>query len=231
MTQSSDANSLLLLGRSPTLCQQLMNAGHHIMQATALDECLLCLHACPVRLILLIISTEWQECMTLLTQLRRNTTLPLMVFSPVNAEGLCIRAFEAGADDFVSATTSTLELLLRIAALARRGLPMASTADTDHRQWIERAGIRLEHKKHAAYYNGHTLPFTITQFRLFWLLLANYKQTVPRDLLYQAVLEKPCSLYDRSLDMHMSRIRKKLQAVGIHNTRLVTVRGFGYRFE
>lgn len=231
MTQQPDANSLLILGRSPTLYQQLLNAGHHIMQASALEECLSCIHACPVRLILLIISAEWQECMTMLAQLRRNTALPLMVFSPVNAEGLCIRAFEAGADDFVSATTSTPELLLRIAALARRGLPMASTLETDPRQLLERAGIRLERRNHAAHYDGQTLVFTTTQFRLFWLLLANYNKTVPRDLLYQAVLEKPCSPFDRSLDMHMSRIRKKVQSVGIQGTRLVTVRGFGYRFE
>lgn len=231
MTPSSEISSLLILGRSPTLHQQLLNAGHRILQVSALEECLSCIHVRSVRLIVLILGAEWQDCMAMLTRLRRATQLPLMVFSPVHAEGLCIRAFEAGADDFVSITTSTPELLLRISALARRGLPATSAGDTDPRQTLDRAGIRLERTKNTAHYRNQTMAFTTTQFRLFWLLLANYKTTVPRNLLYQAALEKPCSPYDRSLDMHMSRIRKKLQEVGISGTRLVTIRGFGYRFD
>lgn len=231
MTQPSDPSRLLILGRSPALYHQLLNAGHQIMQATALEECLACIHSCPIRLILLILSADWQDCLTMLTRLRGATRLPLMVFSPVSAEGLCIRAFEAGADDFVSTATSTPELLLRISALARRGLPLTSHGNSDMRQSMDRAEIRLERTANSASYRGRTLAFTSTQFRLFWLLLANYRTTVPRSLLYHAALEKPCSPYDRSLDMHMSRIRKKLQEAGIHGTRLVTIRGFGYRFD
>ncbi|WP_195842229.1 helix-turn-helix domain-containing protein [Vibrio cholerae] len=70
--------------------------------------------------------------------------------------------------------------------------------------------------------------FTPIQFKLLWSLATHYKQVVDKRFLYKTVLNKPWSVHDRSLDMHLSRVRKKLISAGFDGERIATVHGIGY---
>ena len=79
----------------------------------------------------------------------------------------------------------------------------------------------------------HEQPITLTpiQFRLLWCLAQSQYEVLSKAYLYQTVLDKSFSLYDRTLDMHISRVRKKLVEAGMPTERLVTVHGKGYCFS
>jgi len=66
---------------------------------------------------------------------------------------------------------------------------------------------------------------------LLWVLLENHHEVMTKAFLYQSVLNRPFSRYDRSLDMHISRVRKKLVEAGMPPERLSTLHGKGYRFS
>nr|WP_238486443.1 winged helix-turn-helix domain-containing protein [Motilimonas eburnea] len=72
------------------------------------------------------------------------------------------------------------------------------------------------------------VALTPIQFKLLWALATHYKQVVDKRFLYKTVLKKPWTVHDRSLDMHLSRVRKKLTGVGFNEERIATVHGIGY---
>ena len=77
---------------------------------------------------------------------------------------------------------------------------------------------------------NESAPITLTpiQFKLLWTLVANHGAVQSKPFLYQVVLERDFSSYDRSLDMHLSRVRKSLVALGMSSERIQTVHGKGY---
>lgn len=89
----------------------------------------------------------------------------------------------------------------------------------------------LDRSKGFVSYQGHEVDLTPIQFKLLWLLVENYNEVLTRPFLCELVLEREFGPNDRSLDMHLSRVRKKLMDVGMPSNRLVTIHGKGYRFN
>ena len=79
-------------------------------------------------------------------------------------------------------------------------------------------------------YGDVDVSLTQIQFRLLWVLVLHQGEALSKPYLYQVVLEKEFSRYDRSLDMHLSRVRRKLVNAGMAADRLQTVHGKGYCF-
>ncbi len=80
-------------------------------------------------------------------------------------------------------------------------------------------------------FGENTVQLTPIQFRLLCFLAENKNKVMTKPVLYQAVLNREFSCYDRSLDIHLSRIRKKLSAMGVKSDRIVTVHSKGYCFR
>lgn len=175
-------------------------------------------------LILLDIMLPQRNGLSLLNVLRRQSDVPVVIVSARHAEEERIKGLTAGADDYLSKPFSIQELVLRIDAILRR-----SQATHDHSlDYLEIDQLSISKRQHSASI-GHTpLLLTPTEFSLLWALAANSGEVLPRAYLYQTVLKRAHSAYDRSLDMHLSRVRRKLTATGWDGNRLKTVHGRGY---
>lgn len=164
-----------------------------------------------------------------LSRLRKTHQTPVIMLTACGAEEERILGYRSGADDYVPKPFSFTELMLRIEALLKRTMGSRdSRADPDSLTVGPLTLNRLAQSVHV----GQT-PVTLTQiqFRLLWILLRHQGETLSKPYLYQVVLEREFSRYDRSLDMHLSRVRRKLVDAGMQPDRLQTQHGKGYCFQ
>lgn len=179
-------------------------------------------------LILLAVMLPDMNGFVVLEQLRKIKQTPVMLLTASGAEQQRIRGYSSGADDCLAKPFSVNELLVRIDALLRRSACYNKPAVASKSLTVDQ--IQLNRSTQHAEFSGTKLSLTPVQFKLLWVLLENKQQVLSKPLLYQTVLGRPFSRDDRSLDMHMSRVRKKLEQAGMAPDKLATVHGKGYRF-
>lgn len=179
-------------------------------------------------LILLDVLLPRMDGFSVLTKLRKTRQTPVMMLTACGAEEERITGFKKGADDFVPKPFNFTELLLRIDALLRRSMGL-----TDSRAAIADlcvGNLYLNRHTQSVSVGGTPVVITPIQFKLLWMLVSHQNETLSKPYLYQLVLEREYSCYDRSLDMHLSRIRRKLTEAGLPPDRLQTVHGKGYTY-
>ncbi len=135
-----------------------------------------------------------------------------------------LRAFESGADDFISKPIDRNELRARIGACLRR----PATAAEEHT--TEAGGILIDHRAKRVSVNGRYLSVAPREFKLLSHFLKHRDQVFSRDELLTKVWEKDVGIGPRTVDVHMRRLRILLEPSG-HDHCLQTVRGSGYRFS
>lgn len=165
---------------------------------------------------------------SVLKQLRQIRQTPVMMLTACGAEQERIEGFSKGADDYLPKPFNFTELLLRIEALLRRTRGSVEKVLSSNELRVD--ALLLNRRDRLVRYGHEDIEMTPIQFRLLWILAENLGETLTKPYLYQAVLKRVFSRYDRSLDMHLSRVRKKLVEAGMPAERLLTVHGEGYRF-
>ncbi|MGQ4879483.1 response regulator transcription factor [Billgrantia sp. LNSP4103-1] len=163
-----------------------------------------------------------------LDRLRKTRRTPVMMLTACGAEEERIMGYRCGADDYVPKPFGFTELLLRIEALLRRTLGVTDQrADPEE---LTMGPLTLDRARLEVRHDDIPVGLTPIQFRLLWVLVLHQGEVLSKPYLYPLVLEREFSRYDRSLDMHLSRVRRKLVAAGMANDRLQTVHGKGYCF-
>lgn len=181
-------------------------------------------------LILLDIRLPDLDGFQLLSLLRQKIPTPVMILSACGAEADRIQGFTHGADDYLAKPYSFTELLLRIEALLRRcSTPQQADPAVLVFQQHGQPSLTLQRMPAKADFGHQQLALTPVEFKLLWLLLSQRPQLLSKRWLYPLVLERNFAEHDRSLDMHLSRLRKKLSVVGFDGERIITVHGKGYR--
>lgn len=132
-----------------------------------------------------------------------------------------VKGLELGADDYLAKPFYPKELLARVKALLRRAPNTKVVADV-----LEYSGFRLDPNHNEVTCDGHPLTLTPTEFDIVRCLLQHPNELVSKDQLSVAALGRALAPFDRSLDVHISNVRKKLPAAV---DRIQTVRGRGYR--
>lgn len=181
-----------------------------------------------VELILLDTSLPDIDGFLLLRQLRKEKQTPVMMITAKATDLDRLHAYSSGADDCLAKPVNLDELLLRIQVLLRRCVDYDKPVMPGISLTVDQ--LTLNRCSQYAEFAGTALSFTPVQFKLLWLLLEHKHQVLSKPLLYKTVLGRPFCRCDRSLDMHLSRVRKKLVAAGMPPDRLVTVHGQGYCF-
>lgn len=222
---------VLVVEDDPELNQQLAELltsnGYETEQVHQGDAALASALSLNYDLILLDVMLPGLDGYAVLRQLRQSRQTPVVMLTACDAEEERIRGFTSGADDYLAKPFNFTELLLRIEALLRRvsGFPQQPEKDQLHAP-----PLALHRRSRAASVNGVALDLTPIQFSLLWLLVASRGEALSKPFLYQSILQREFSRYDRSIDMHLSRVRRKLVAAGLEESRLQTVHGRGYRF-
>lgn len=141
-----------------------------------------------------------------------------------------IVGLEMGADDYLAKPCNPRELSARLRAILRRSdeKPIVDSKQKDNAQ-IEVGDTILNVATRTATHIGLTLTLTSAEFNMLRVLMLQSGSVVSKDVLSEKALGRPISAYDRSVDVHISKIRKKLVDVGAPNL-IVSVRGSGYQF-
>ncbi|MDR2306090.1 MAG: response regulator transcription factor [Paucimonas sp.] len=162
-----------------------------------------------------------------LTRLRSHSATPVILMSALGAEADRISGFQRGADDYLPKPFSVAELKVRIEAILRRvALERCRQAPREDAC----GGLRFDETSSDVCLDGRWAGLTPSEFRLFDTLYRSQDEVLSKPFLYQQVLQRGYSRHDRSLDMHVSQIRRKLKAIGYHERQVRTVWGKGYVF-
>jgi DNA-binding response OmpR family regulator len=135
-------------------------------------------------------------------------------------------ALYAGASDYISKPEDRAVIAGRIRAMLRRGA-IGSTFDTEATYGI----YHLNRIEQTIFVNGQTIAFTAKEFDLADLFFRNTDRTLSRDYIMETIWRTTANLATRTLDMHISRVRSKLNLQPENGFRISTVFGYGYRLE
>ena len=204
----------------------LESAGHHVLRASDAEQALTIIRRTLPDLVLLDWMLPGQSGLAIARNLRgseRTRTIPIIMLTAKSAEQDKIIGLEAGADDYVTKPFSPRELLARIKAVMRRRAPQM-TEDV-----VETQGLRLDPDAHRVSGNGLALDLGPTEFRLLHFFMTHAERVHTRAQLLDQVWGDHVFVEERTVDVHIRRLRKALEASG-HDRLIETVRGTGYRF-
>ncbi len=154
---------------------------------------------------------------------RYTKEVPVIMLTARTDERDKVSALESAADDYVTKPFSPKELLARIKALLRRASPHRNAEP------IEFWGLTLDPQAHRLMYEGENLKIGPTEFRLLHFFLTHTDRAFSREQLLDQVWGRDAYVEERTVDVHIRRLRKILQPMNLHSS-IETVHGVGYRF-
>jgi two-component system response regulator RegX3 len=160
-------------------------------------------------------------------EIRSRSTVPIIMLTAKDSEIDIVVGLELGADDYVTKPYSTRELLARIRAVLRRRVEIE---DFDEAV-IEGGRVRMDVDRHTVEVDGEPVPMPLKEFELLELLMRNPGRVLTRGQLIDRVWGSDYFGDTKTLDVHIKRIRSKIEQQPSEPVQLVTVRGLGYRFE
>ena len=160
-------------------------------------------------------------------EIRTRSQAPIIMLSAKDSEVDIVVGLELGADDYVTKPYSTRELLARIRAVLRR----RTEAPDEGIAVIEAGDVRMDVERHTVTVRGAETAMPLKEFELLELLLRNSGRVLTRGQLIDRVWGADYFGDTKTLDVHIKRIRSKIERTPGEPTMLVTVRGLGYRFE
>lgn len=150
--------------------------------------------------------------------------IPIIMLTARSDEDDKVKGFEAGVDDFVTKPFSPKELIARIKAVIRRVSPTSLEEEVDFH------GLKLDPVAHRVAINGNSLDLGPTEFRLLHFFMTHTERVYSREQLLDNVWGTNIYVEDRTVDVHIRRLRKAISGEG-HEDFVQTVRGAGYRFS
>ncbi|QPB43537.1 response regulator [Rodentibacter haemolyticus] len=169
-----------------------------------------------------------------LKHIRQQSNVPVMMLSARGEEIDRVLGLELGADDYLPKPFNDRELVARIKAILRRSVDSNGTSNRplssqrDKNGWVDFHGLKLHLENHLAFYKTQDLHLTESEFALLRELVRSAGELVTREELSLSALGKALSPFDRSVDMHMSNLRKKLPQKENGLPWFKTLRGRGY---
>ncbi len=160
-----------------------------------------------------------------LKNLRQQSDTPVIMLTAKGDDLDRIIGLELGADDYLPKPCNPRELLARLKAVLRRTHSQQEPAAEQDVEAGQLTALRLQYQIHFA---GQDLGLTKAEYNILLLLMQRANEVVEKELLYEQALGRTITAYDRSLDMHVSNIRRKLSA---HTSAdlLTNIRGVGYK--
>jgi len=205
----------------------LEHAGHRVIRAKDAETALGLVRSTLPDLLLIDWMLPGMSGASLARQLRqdeRTRQIPIIMLTARSAEQDKIAGLEAGADDYVTKPFSPKELVARIKAVLRRRAPQA-TDDP-----VQSAGLRLDPATRRVFGDSTQLDLGPTEFRLLHFLMTHAERVHSRAQLLDRVWGDHVFIEERTVDVHIRRLRKSLEPTG-HDRLIETVRGAGYRFS
>ena len=162
-------------------------------------------------------------------QLRLKSSVPVIMVTARDSEIDKVVGLELGADDYVTKPYSARELIARIRAVLRRGADADDSAAIDG--VLESGPVRMDVERHVVSVNGDPITLPLKEFDLLEYLMRNSGRVLTRGQLIDRVWGADYVGDTKTLDVHVKRLRSKIEADPANPVHLVTVRGLGYKLE
>ena len=224
------ANKLLIIEDEPDLREllsfTLSREGYDVMEAETAETALQMLDSTLPDLAIVDWMLPGMDGIELVKRLRRDDVtedLPIIMLTARGEEPDKLKSFDVGIDDYITKPFSPRELLARIKALLKRsGTPVNNV--------LESNGIQLDLNSHRVTINGQEIHTGPTEYRLLELLVRNPDRVFNRNQLLDRVWGRGVYVEERTVDVHILRLRKLLKPFGLDRA-VQTVRSVGYRFS
>ncbi|MBA3653316.1 MAG: response regulator transcription factor [Actinobacteria bacterium] len=162
-------------------------------------------------------------------QIRARSAVPIVMVTAKDAEIDTVVGLEVGADDYVTKPYRMRELVARMRAVMRRA-PKSSQDDVSGER-LDVGDVQLDPERHEVTVRGDEVKLPLKEFELLELLLANAGRVLTRDTLIDRVWGATYVGDTKTLDVHIKRLRGRIEDDPARPTRITTIRGLGYRFE
>lgn len=163
-------------------------------------------------------------------ELRRRSSVPIIMVTAKGSEIDTVVGLEVGADDYVTKPYRLRELVARMRAVLRRRSADAAPVVADG-EVLAVGDVALDPERHEVVIRGDSVALPLKEFELLELLLANAGRVLPRDTLIDRVWGTDYVGDTKTLDVHVKRLRAKVEPDPATPTRIVTIRGLGYKYE
>jgi DNA-binding response OmpR family regulator len=182
----------------------------------------------PPDLIILDLMLPYVDGLEVCRHLRRASAVPILVLTAKDSEQDRVRGLELGADDYVTKPFSPRELVARVRAILRRA---GRDAALPREAPVSAGGLVLDPGTHEVRLRDRPVDLTTKEFDLLRLLMSHPNQVFTRDFLLEHLWGYEYVGTTRTVDMHISRLREKIEDDPAAPTYIVTVRGVGYKFK
>jgi two-component system response regulator RegX3 len=163
-------------------------------------------------------------------ELRRRSQVPIIMVTAKGSEIDTVVGLEVGADDYVTKPYRLRELVARMRAVLRRRSADVTTT-TSAGDVLEAGDVRLDPERHEVEVRGQQVRLPLKEFELLEILLANAGRVLPRETLIDRVWGADYVGDTKTLDVHIKRLRTKVEDDPSLPTRIVTIRGLGYKYD
>lgn len=166
-------------------------------------------------------------------ELRARSDVPIIMVTAKSSEIDTVVGLEVGADDYVTKPYRLRELVARMRAVLRRRAAdePAARLPLDGDEVVEVGDVRLDHASHEVTVGGAPVALPLKEFELLGLLLDNAGRVLTRDVLIDRVWGADYVGDTKTLDVHIKRLRAKIEPDPSNPARIVTIRGLGYKYE
>jgi two-component system response regulator RegX3 len=196
-------------------------------------EALECFDAVAPDLVLLDLMLPRVSGIDVCRQLRTKSSVPIIMVTAKSSEIDTVVGLEVGADDYVTKPYRMRELVARMRAALRRhdGGSGSHAADLDDDVAYEVGDVRLDPDRHEVVIRDELVGLPLKEFELLELLLANAGRVLTRETLISRIWGADYVGDTKTLDVHVKRLRSKVEDDPGHPSRIVTIRGLGYKYE
>lgn len=164
----------------------------------------------------------WEVC----RELRRTSNIPILILTAREEEMDRVLGLSLGADDYVVKPFSPRELVARVKAILRRTRPEVGT----NQSILSRRGLTMDLEKCNVTMNGYPVSLTLFEFKLLRALMLSPGKVLSRDELLNCLYPDGENVVDRVIDVHIGKLRQKVEDDPSRPKSILTVRGLGYRF-
>lgn len=179
-------------------------------------------------LVLLDVMLPGMSGMEVCRKLREASSVPIIMLTAKDSELDKVLGLELGADDYVTKPYSARELIARIRAVLRR---RSAETDSATESVLQGGPVRMDIDRHVVTVNGEEISMPLKEFELLEILLRNVGRVMTRGQLIERVWGADYVGDTKTLDVHIKRLRSKIEPDSSAPQYVVTVRGLGYKFE
>ena len=164
-------------------------------------------------------------------ELRKRSRVPIIMVTAKGSEIDTVVGLEVGADDYVTKPYRMRELVARTRAVLRRAHEEPDLAPAGDGEAIEVGDVRLDPARHEVVIRGEGVSLPLKEFELLEVLLDHAGRVLTRDTLIDRIWGHDYVGDTKTLDVHVKRLRSKVEVDPTNPTRIVTIRGLGYKYE